>query len=124
MSSSRETPIKVRTEEEEKKLMLTIAESAFKMAEENLEGYMDNMVDRAVSLVCDLKRERKYFMEAKEEGADNSLMTRADKFRSTLRVVQNCFNNYDADNAARFVSKYEKADTVLKLLKGEKYSLW
>lgn len=124
MTSSKETPIKVRTEEEEKKLMLTIAESAFKMAEENLEGYMDNMVDRAVSLVCDLKRERKYFMEAKEEGADNSLMTRADKFRSTLRVVQNCFNNYDADNAARFVSKYEKADAVLKLLKGEKYNLW
>ena len=101
-----------------------MAQSMFNYAEEELEAHMDNMVERAKRLVDDLERQRKYFMEYKTGKADTSLMSRTDTFNSALRTVQNCFNNYDSSDAARRVAKYEKAEALLKVFKGEKVNLW
>jgi len=116
--------VKVRTPEEEKAFDIEMARHIFEQAEENLEKYMDNMVKRAERLVDDLKRNQHYFMEKKKEGADNSLMTRAGSFRSALRTVQNCFNNFDTEDAARYVSAYEKTEVYYKMMKGEKVNVW
>lgn len=125
MKSSKGTPMKkVRTAEEEKAFDVEMARHTFEQAEKNLEDYVDNMVERAERLVDDLKRNRQYFMEKKEEGANNSLMTRAGSFRSALKTVQNCFNNFNTEDAARFVSAYEKTDVYYKMMKGEKVNVW
>lgn len=101
-----------------------MAQRMFDSAEENLEEYLDRMVRRAKDLVTDLERNKKYYYESKAPDADNGLMSSADHFRSALRTVQNCFNNYDSSDAARHVAKYERADIALKIFKGDKTSLW
>jgi len=90
-----------------------IAQMMFDTAERDLVNHMNSMVDRAKRLVADLERQAAHFNQKEEKNI------RKDYFQYALDEVDNCFSNYRMSDAASKLAKYEKADTLLKVFKGE-----
>jgi hypothetical protein len=111
----------MNVQEKKKEQNLGLAKAMFEYSEKELEDFVDSMVKRAERLVDDLKRERVYFNEKKDEEntAKQGLMSRADCFGSMLGTVQNCFNNYSFQDASRYVANYEKNKAIFNVLTGK-----
>ena len=92
---------------------LGLAKAMFKNRKEDLEKYMDSMVERAEILVDDLKRKRDRF-NCEEKG----YMTKADCFREAVGTFQNSFSNVSFENAARVVSEYERWQAIVDVMEG------
>ena len=97
--------------------MVETAQQMKRMAEKDLDAHFENMLEKAKRLVCDIERQKTFFYS-------DHAKVKSDHFQYTLDEVNNFTSNNRMSDAAQKLAKFIKADTALKIFKGEDVTLW